>query len=566
LNLLAHALAASHIESHVVRDLVLIFVSAAIVALTVQRLRLAVIPIYLITGILIGPHGLQFVRGDNVLGEISHIAVVLLLFGIGLQLHLSMLKHNLGRMVMIGVVSTSLSVAVGAVILRLFAIGPAQALTISMALALSSTAVVMRILVERREVRSTAGRLSLAILVIQDILVVIMLALLPVLVAWGGDSTATANTPWSPLLRDMAIKVGGVGLLILLARKLLPVALNQSAKTRSTELTMLVGIACALLAAMATQMLGFSLELGAFLAGFILAGTPFRFQLGAQIGAVRDLFNALFFTTLGMAVEPAIVIGQWWVFAIGLVLLLLCKCFVIGSVCWSLGVPIAVAVPVGCALAQSGEFSLILLSHAAALGIVDSHALAMCMAVIVASLIVTPGLITLGNRVSPWLSSISGAPWIKRTLFSPDQDDETDRSHVIVVGYGPVGRSMVDVLRAAGHDVTIIETNPSTYRRLRDQRVQVIFGDAGNRQILDEAKIETAAGVVLSFIDNESTVRAARLIKSIRSDVPVICRVLSSSDRAALVSLGVEHVVVEEEAVERQLKEVTHLVFDGSGN
>ncbi|MCH9002451.1 MAG: cation:proton antiporter, partial [Planctomycetes bacterium] len=306
--------AASDADWAIITDLVVILVSAALVAVVMQPMRLAAIPAYLIAGAFIGPRALGLVPSPEGLGAISHLAIILLLFGIGLELHLSVLKHRLARMIVAGFGSCLLSILVGWPIAIWFGLAPPAALAVSMALALSSTALVMRIIADRRELRRMRGRLALSILVIQDMIVLGMLAAIPALAAWAGSSDvklaadpdvrSAADGGTLQFVIEAILRVGGVVVLIVLGRVILPRVLRESFKGRSLEVMTLAGVAAALLAAVVAQGIGFSLEMGAFLAGFMLAGTPFRHQLSGQIGPLRDIFIAVFFTTLGMKLDP----------------------------------------------------------------------------------------------------------------------------------------------------------------------------------------------------------------------------------------------------------------------
>ena len=180
----------------------------------------------------------------------------------------------------------------------------------------------------------------------------------------------------------------------------------------------LAGVAAALLAAVVAQGIGFSLEMGAFLAGFMLAGTPFRHQLSGQIGPLRDIFIAVFFTTLGMKLDPSILAEWWWVIIAGGAMMMVLKAALISGVCWALGTTASIALAVGLSLAQAGEFSLIVLGATHDNEIIDDVTMATAIAIVVISLVLTPALVELGGRLARVTSKIGTAPWIKS---SPDQ-------------------------------------------------------------------------------------------------------------------------------------------------
>ncbi|MFH1417308.1 MAG: cation:proton antiporter [Planctomycetota bacterium] len=248
--------AVSDADWAIITDLVVILASATVVAVVMQRMRLAAIPAYLIAGAVIGPRALGLIPSPEGLGAISHLAIILLLFGIGLELHLSVLKHRLARMIAVGFGSCLLSIVVGWPIAIWFGLGPPAALAVSMALALSSTTLVLRIIADRRELGRMRGRLALSILVIQDMIVLGMLAAVPALAAWAGSDVTLAADPNVPLAGDggtlrfvveAILRVGGVAVLIVLGRVTLPRVLRESFKGRSLEVMTLAGVAAALL-------------------------------------------------------------------------------------------------------------------------------------------------------------------------------------------------------------------------------------------------------------------------------------------------------------------------------
>ncbi len=551
--------AASDADWAIITDLVVIIVSAAVVAVVMQPMRLAAIPAYLIAGAFIGPRALGLVPSSEGLGAISHLAIILLLFGIGLELHLSVLKHRLARMMVAGFGSCLLSVAIGWPIAVGFGLAPPAALVVAMALALSSTALVMRIIAERRELGRMRGRLALSILVIQDMIVLGMLAAIPALAAWtGSDVTVTVGRD-VPLIGDGGIlrfiveallRIGGVALLIVVGRVILPRILRESFQGRSLEVMTLAGVAAALLAAFVAKGIGFSLEVGAFLAGFMLAGTPFRHQLSSQIGPLRDIFISVFFTTLGMKLDPSILAEWWWVIIAGGALMMVLKAVVISGVCWALGTTAGIAIAVGLSLAQAGEFSLIVLGAAHSNGIINDVTMAAAIAIVVVSLILTPALVEFGSRLSGVASKIGIAPWVRSSpLHDPScvtVRASNQAKHVIIAGYGPIGCLIAEALEGAGIGYTIVELNPTTVQEQSRRGRPVIFGDVGNPEVLETAGIRNAQALVLTIPDEEAVLRTCAVARRRAPDVFIAARTRVVSKRAGLVEVGADSVTVDE--------------------
>jgi len=557
-----------------VLDLLVILATAGLVAALVQRLRLAVVPAYLLAGVLIGPNALAFVRTPESVQSISSLAIILLLFGIGMQLHLPALRGNLRAYLTAGVGSSLLTTLVGVPTAMLFGLPLVGALTVAMALSLSSTAVVLRILSERRELSTPHGRLSFSILIVQDLLVLGMLVAIPALGdgapggpdapvdgATGGGSGALA------VLGDAGLRIGGITALIVLGRLALPPLLREAARGRSGEVMMVLSIAAAIGAAIATEQLGFSPELGAFLAGFLLSGTPFKHQLSGQIGPLRDLFIAVFFTTVGMSVDPQLVASWWWVVILATTALLAIKFLSLGFSAWAVGGSASAAVLTGLALAQGGEFSLIVLQVGESEGAISSDTLGICVAVVVLSLILTPGLISLARLGAPRARTIPNAPWIARTSQigpTPEQvaaaagaaDDREIRS-VILAGFGPVGRAIADHLAEEGVACTIIDLNPETVRTQTRLGRSAIYGDASNPEVLESAGLRDADAVILTIPDDAAVLAACQAIRKTAPDVFIAARTDFLSRGMLASGFGADLVTVDElataEVMEREV-------------
>ncbi|MBD3237759.1 MAG: hypothetical protein GF330_13730, partial [Candidatus Eisenbacteria bacterium] len=456
-------------EVTIAQILLLTLGCAAGVTLLLQRVRIATVPAYLLTGALIGPHALGLIPSTGSLHEVSHLAIILLLFGIGLELDLAALRHGLGRLVIAGLGSCLATTLIGWPIVRAFGPSLPASLEIAAALSLSSTAVVLRILSQRRELQQSKGRLSLAILVIQDMLVLVMLAAIPALLAWAaarGELTATTGTTAEVLdaaaFGRIALRLSAMLLLVVLGRWALPRLIQEAVRSHAREVLLIVGVAVALAAAYASQALGFSLEIGAFLAGFLLSGTLVRHQLSGQIGPLRDLFIAVFFTTLGMELDPGLLVEHAPLILAGLGALLLVKIVVISGVSWASGAAFATALSVGFALSQAGEFSLILLSSAQDGGLLVPPAGAVTMGIVSLSILLTPVLIPLGEWLARRGPHVPPAPWLRRgrAEFERDAEPEEIPLHVVVGGFGVIGEGVAERLSAVRCAHTVIELNP----------------------------------------------------------------------------------------------------------
>lgn len=585
-------IASAEHQSRLVVDLLAILAAAALVAMLLSRLRFASIPAYIITGAIIGPYAARLVTDTANIQDISQLAILLLMFTVGLHLNSTGLRMEAVRVAALGIGST---VAVGIILWPLgllLGLSTPAALAASMALAMSSTAVVLRILQQRREMHSMHGRICVALAISQDLISLVVLAMLPLLAAWAGaeategmikQATSDPDMPKAmSRILNAAKGIGGIAVLLLLGKLLLPRLLKEAAKDASSETLLVLSAAIALGAAVAAGALGFSPELGAFLAGFLLAGTDFRHQLTGQLSPMRDLFLAVFFTAVGLKLDLHMLASNWWIVLLALPVLLIVKGSVIGVSTWIAGSTTPNAFFVGVLLCQAGEFSLVILDATTSLKLLEPSQAGLLVAVVVLSLIVTPSLADVGRVVKERLADIPPARWVfNRKLRAHNQavnparqaaeqveshpgEPRADsvqtgqptpahveaksgtRRHVIIAGFGIVGRNLAEHFGAANIPFTVIELNPETVRRQRELGRSIIFGDVANLEVLESAGIHEAEAVALTIPDDDATFRACRAIRSIAPKVHIAARTSFLSRAMEAQELGADQVTIEE--------------------
>ncbi len=579
-------------------DLLTILATAGLVAVVMQRLKLETVPAYLIAGAIIGPNALSFVSSPESTEAISSLAIILLMFGIGLHMDLSTLRLGLGAIIGAAVLATVLGTAIAWPIGLAFGLSSPAAITVGMAFTLSSTAVVVRILGDRRLLRAPVGRLSFGILVAQDMLVIGMLALIPILATWAGADPATishtttesgvdANTPATIALVEQesktvqfvfqaAVRIGGIAALIVLGKWLLPRLLAEAARGRSMEIMLVISTAAAIAAAAVTSWLGFSPEMGAFLAGLLLSSTQFRHQLSGQVGPLRDLFIAVFFTTVGMKLDPHALADGWWVVLLGTGLLFAFKAVILSSSAWACGAAASTGVAAGFALAHAGEFSLVLLDAASSGGIFSKQTGATLTAIVAVSLMLIPLQITLGQRLSTRFMNVPPPPWVKRPKFvdrlkhrlhldkakaadtaAQEKHDEVDDTlthrRVILAGYGLVGRVVAEQLDQIGVSYTIVEMNPSTVKRQTKFNKDSVYGDISNPEVLEHAGVHDADAVIITIPDEEAVLRACAIVRKMAPKVFIAVRTNFFSKAMLATEAGADLVTVEEWATAQQM-------------
>lgn len=562
--------------SRLVLDLMVILATAAVVATVFRRLRLETIPGYIVAGTLVGPHALGLISNPESITQISGLATILLMFGIGLMLEVDALRSGMVPILAIGVASTVGFIALawpGGVLLAGW---PAPvALTVAMAWGMSSTAVVLRVMYDRRELQQIHGRICLGVAIVQDLAAVIVLAVLPPIASWAGVGMHGAVGHDSPLpaplrlIGSAALGIGGVSALLVAGRVVLPRVLREVVKMGqgSGELVLIMSAAIALGSALATGYLGFSPELGAFLAGFMLGFTPFRHQLAGQVAPVRDLLMAAFLTSVGLSIDGRVLVENWWQIGLGAAGLMLVKGAVLAVSSWAAGATGAVSTLVGFYLFNAGEFALVILGAAADEGILPPQVSSVAVSIAVVSLVATPLLVGSGHRLSGLAGRIPPARWVRASALRgprepehPGPGEASPFGRVIIAGFGPIGANLAERFRRLGVPHTIIELNPGTVRRQSRLGRSIIYGDVTNPEVLETAGVREAEAIILTIPDEEAMLRACEVIRGLAPGIFIAVRTNFLSRAIMARDKGADHVTVEEietaQAMEREVVRV----------
>jgi CPA2 family monovalent cation:H+ antiporter-2 len=508
--------------------------AAVVVVVISSRLRIPPVAGFLISGILIGPSGLALVPGADDVEVFAEVGVVLLLFVIGLQLSASEMK-TLGRSFLVGgSLQWALTAMATMAVVAAFGVPLPNALFIGFVVSLSSTAVVLKEYQERREATSSHGKVTLGVLLFQDLLIVPMIALTPVL---AGVIEASPS--------GLAVRFGGglaaVALVYFVGRRVISRLANILTGTRIRELLVLGALTICLALASFTAWLEFSLALGAFLAGVLVAETEYSHQVIADIGPFRDVFASIFFVSIGMLVEIDFALANL-PRLVGLALLLVAVKALIATAALRLaGFTIRIALVCGIGLAQIGEFSFVLMEVGRANGLLQGERFQVLLAAAALTVAVTPLLV----RVAPPLGSLAArlAPGTK-----PDEEAAAVpvSGHVVVVGYGMNGSLLTRILGETSIPHVLVELDPDAVRRARRAGVPVLFGDATRRGILEQAGVERAKMVVFVMSDFASVVRALKMVREISPDVEVVVRTQRVDEIDDLRRVGAGQVVSEE--------------------
>lgn len=529
----------------------IIFGAAALVGLGLKRLKISPIPGYLITGALIGPGGFGLIGDSEAITTLSELALILLMFTIGLHLDLRSLASGAVRPAIAGLFSTILIAVAAVPIAAAFGVSARAALAIGLAFSMSSTAVVMKILQTRRELETHAGRWVFMILLMQDILVVVALAFLPLL------AQTEAGTALSlPALAGQVASVLAVGAgIFLFSRFVLPKLLTLSSDSVNHEATIILAAGIAMGGAWATQSVGLSAELGAFVAGLLFSATIFKHQVESQVAPLRDILMAVFLIVTGFQIDTRVIAELVPQVALVAGAVIAGKFLILMFCVWGGGNHGQSAARVALCLAQAGEFSLVVLKQAGGehLKILSDTESGVCVTAVVISLTATPAMIALSPRLSRAFVRLPQAPWAKR--FEPEEEAGSTRGHVVIAGFGLVGRAVADELEKASIPYRIVELNTKTIETQRALGRHPIYGDASRHDVLHAAQIESASALVLTIPDPDAVLRACSAARGINPGLRIAARTNVMSKGMVARQLGADHVVIEELAAAHQMVE-----------
>ena len=519
--------------SHILGQAVTLLGASVIVLLISHRLRLPAVIGLLLTGMLIGPSGLGLLGEIEAVEVSAEIGVVFLLFAIGLEFSLERLREIRRSFFIAGPVQSAATMLVTALLAIAFGIGAGRAVFFGFLVALSSTAVVLKLYAERQELDAPQGKLVLGVLLFQDFLIVPMIVLAPVL---AGRVEASAGA--------IGLRFGGgvlaVGTVFLVARYLMPRLLYRLVRTRIRELFVLGALAVCLGAAWLTESLGFSLALGAFLAGIVVAESEYSHQVVAEVAPFRDVFTSVFFISIGMLLDLRFAVTHLPLILGVTGAVLLIKTLTGASAARVLGMPARVVAVAALALAQIGEFSFVLLNVGRTQGLVDRGQYQTAIAVAVLTLLMTPLAVSVaprvGERLPAWLGA-GGSTHARHAALS---------RHVIVVGFGLNGRTLARVLREAGIPYVVVELSGDAVEQGLAAGEPMIFGDSTRRDILEHAGIERAQVVVFAISDREAMKRSILTARQLAPDVHILVRTRTVAQIEELRRCGADEVVAEE--------------------
>jgi CPA2 family monovalent cation:H+ antiporter-2 len=533
-------------------ELTLLLLGSAVLGVVAFRmLHLPPMLGYLAVGVLIGPHALKLADNGPTTHGLAEFGVVFLMFSIGLEFSLAQLRAMRRIVFGLGLAQVTLTILVtvlGALALQYLPlpvkIGWQSALALGGALAMSSTAIVSKLLTERLELESQHGRRIIGILLFQDLAVVPLLILIPSL------AKPAITLGWA------AIKAAAVlALLLFFGQKLMRNWFTIVVKRRSQELFMLNLLLVTLGAAWITEHAGLSMALGAFVAGMLISETPYKHQVEEDIKPFRDVLLGLFFITIGMLLDLHVVLENWYLVLLLLVLPVLLKFGLIALLAKAFGSSDGVAMRTGLALAQAGEFGFVLLNLADGSKLIDPFLIQLVLASMVISMLAAPFIIANMDKIA---MKVASNEWMLQSLQLTQLASRTmaAQKHVIIAGFGRSGQSLATLLSEEKLPWYALDLDPERVQEARSAGVNVSYGDCARREALIAAGINRASALVITFADTRQALKVLHLVHELAPRLPVIVRAHDDTELDVLKKAGATEVVPE--ALESSLMLASH--------
>ncbi len=538
-------------------ELTLLYLLAAVLGVVVFRsLRLPPMLGYLAVGVVIGPNALALAQNSAGIRHLAEFGVVFLMFAIGLEFNLpklrAMRRHVFG-LGLLQVLLTMVLTVLGAFLLNwllpsLWNIRWQTALALSGVMAMSSTAIVVKLMAERLELESEHGKRVMGILLFQDLAVVPLLVLIPAL-------GSPANTLFGALGLALVKAVALLALLLLGGQRLMRWWLTLVAQRKSNELFMLNLLLITLGLAWLTELAGLSLALGAFIAGMLIAETEYKHQVETDIRPFHDVLLGLFFITIGMMLDWMIVLERWPLVLMLMTVSLLLKLSLITLLTRLMGATMGVALRTGLYLAQAGEFGFVLLSLTYEKGLLDAALLNPILASMVLSMLATPFVILYSNRI---VMKLVASEWLQQSLQMTNiaRKSISTSKHVIICGYGRCGQNLARMLEGEKIPYMALDLDPDRVHQAAAAGNAVAFGDAARLQALMAAGLSRASAVVITYLDVPGALKVLANVRAQAPHVPVIVRTQDDHALDRLRAAGATEVVPE--AIEGSLMLASH--------
>jgi len=536
-------IAAGNEVAPVVALLGMVLGSVVVVSLILVKARQSLLVGYFICGVVLANTGATDFLGeapDEAIGMLAELGIVLLMFTLGIEFSLRELIH-LRRVVLGGGGAQMLLTTLAAMVIGWgFGLSGPSLLVVGFAMAVSSTAVSIKSFQDMGQPDSPGGRFALGLAIFQDLAVIFFMVVLPSLVGEGAGGAA-------PILFALGKGIFFLGLCWVLSIYAVPHLLHAVANSRSRELFTITVVGLCAAIAWGANWFGLSLALGAFAGGLVVSESIYSHRVLADVLPFKDLFLTVFFVSVGLLIDLEVVLASWWVIGSGVLVIILVKGALIALIAGKMGLRLRQALIAGAALSSSGEFSLVLLSRAADLGGISAELEQLLLACTAVSMAIVPTLM----RVSlPVAKRLEGLSFFKGRETTPELHEGAEvaalHDHVVICGYGPVGRALHEAMDRLSVAVVVIEMNATTVRDLHKRGVHVLFADATNVETMRLAKIESARAIAFTFPEPGLAIEGMRAARSLNAAVVTFARAKFANGVEELQKEGAHYVFHDE--------------------
>jgi len=521
-------------------DIIIIFALSIAVIYLCQRLSIPNVVGFLLTGVLAGPYGLGLINDVEAVEAMAELGIILLLFTIGIEFSLSQLLQIRRSVLLGGSLQVVLTIAAAAVVFYKVGFAAGPSIFVGCLLALSSTAIVLKVMQDRSEIDSPHGRNVLGVLIFQDLIIIPMMLLTPLLA--NGTAGTLSSSPLVLLGKVFLV----LGLVYISARWVAPFLLQQIARQKSRELFLISTVTMGLAVAWFTSSIGLSISLGAFLAGLIISESEYSHQALGNILPFRDVFTSIFFVSIGMLFNIQTFAHHPLEFVGAALAVLSGKALIAALVVLALGFPLRTAILSGLALGQVGEFAFILSSYGLDYGLLSSSFYQFFIIVSVLTMALTPFCISLAPTIARWILLLPLPDKLKHGAGTEWEHIAALEDHLVIIGFGVNGKNLARAAAASGIPYVILEMNPDLVSDGRRDGEPVYFGDATQLEVLRQVNVAGARVAVVAISDASATIRICDLIRRISPGVHLIVRTRYIQEIEGLYRVGANEVIPEE--------------------
>ncbi|MGD9580882.1 MAG: cation:proton antiporter [Vampirovibrionia bacterium] len=525
-------------NSQFLLDLAIIFIVASVTGMLISKLKQPAIVAYILTGVLLGPNVFGLVSDEELVNQLSHVGVIALLFTLGLEFSLSKFNQMRNSVLFTGSMQIIGTLVVVCLLLLMFNFNITQSILIGSAIALSSTVVVLRTLTSSNQIDSLHGRIIVGILIIQDLSLIPIMIILP-------NLTAGETITLLPIIYAV-LKAGFFLVLAIFVSFWLTPKLMDFITSTNKEFLIFSSIAIAISTALVATLFGISMELGAFVAGLALSGTVQSKQVIVEVTPLRDVFAMIFFVSIGLMLDISFFISNLPMICLVVVLIILIKFLVTFFVVFAAKQPGQTAVWAGLSLFQIGEFSFIITQLGYSEKVINENIYSLLITSTLMTMLLTPFVI---KSIPSFITLLEKQTWWNKYFRGPlkvEADTCELCGHVIISGFGPIGRSIAKVLTLGHQDYIVIEMNNKTIQELKSENISAIYGDASHEEILHHSNIDKAKILIVTLPDTKTTERAIFKAREMNKDIFIIARSRYQFGIQSLYDAGANVVVYEE--------------------